>query len=638
VDFLSTKEVLEIFAEFSPKQVEWLDDSSCNVIFEEEVASQVIQDFAGADSELPEPWTLSKPITLGGGEAKQGKARRMKERTLRLELRLASEADRKDPGHSGHTDSVYYAHVKEQQALERERTELRRQQKRRRQSRLPPAVAEAEVQVVAPATGSQAPAIPTAPGCTLPGDAGAGAPLAAAATKAGEAPAASGTLRLGCRSALDPLLFLRASAGVAATGPSGGGGDAAAGAEAVPEAVPEAQRKSEDLRAALQRAESEYAAVLQPSQPEVAAASAPQGRLGRRTAPGAGVAAGRRRGREATPGRGPRERTPRGLRAGTPPPPAEGAEGARGRKRRPTEQEPRPVSEKAPPPRRIEALSEVEAFLAKTRIRCQRFALKSTFRGIMFGQQKKAGGKLQKAGGQEGPPEGKAKELPPWEQYFAANSHFTEKGQFMHTVAWEVEGRRILTIIPHPTRVDMDRLARAVQKPSAAIRQRKLKDIAAETGFPVFVCPPFGHPKDAQGMEPLMLIDSTVTELKQPLLFDCGTVGLSVPVSEFFRGTSAACIEGLSKAPPGPQPPRTAALTPAAPALAGTAAPLAAAAPTAATAAPPVVAAAPPAATSAPPAETAAPPAATVAPPAAALAVATAAAAPSQDEAMAEGC
>merc|ERR1712232_805715 len=140
-----------------------------------------------------------------------------------------------------------------------------------------------------------------------------------------------------------------------------------------------------------------------------------------------------------------------------------------------------------------------------------------------------------------------SKDLPPWEQYFQFNNQFIRHGQFMHTVAWETEGRQILTVVPHPTRVDIDTVARAVQQPKASLKQRKLKDIAKDTGFPVFVCPPFGHPKDSEGRDPVLLVDSAITEFKRPLLFDCGSVGLSVPVSEFFRSTGAACIEGLGR-------------------------------------------------------------------------------------------
>merc|ERR1712151_802354 len=115
----------------------------------------------------------------------------------------------------------------------------------------------------------------------------------------------------------------------------------------------------------------------------------------------------------------------------------------------------------------------------------------------------------------------------------------------MHTVAWEAEGRRVLAVVPHPKRVSIDHLARATQVKQP--KQRKLKDIEKETGFPTFVCPPFGHPKDAQGRAPLLLVDSSVMELKRPLLFDCGFVGLSVMPHEFVSMTRAVCVEGLAE-------------------------------------------------------------------------------------------
>lgn len=259
------------------------------------------------------------------------------------------------------------------------------------------------------------------------------------------------------------------------------------------------------------------------------------------------------------------------------------------------EQEPRTVSTAGPPLRKVRAFPGIEAFLSKHHVRCQRFGIQRTFRSIKYREQKQKNPRAQPFAGKPlkevpmkveaateptagvqpevsqevaakpaGPKaisamqivpaekagsvvEGEDAELPPWEQYFKLNNHFVRQGHFMHTVAWEANGRRILTVIPHPTRVDVDRLARAVKEPRSAVKQRKLKDISKETGFAVFVCPPFGHSKDAQGREPLLLIDSMVAEFKKPLLFDCGSVGLSVPVSEFFRSTGAACIEGLGK-------------------------------------------------------------------------------------------
>merc|ERR1711972_511826 len=137
------------------------------------------------------------------------------------------------------------------------------------------------------------------------------------------------------------------------------------------------------------------------------------------------------------------------------------------------------------------------------------------------------------------------KQLSPWEEYFRVNSNFIRQGHFMHTVAWEAEGRRVLAVVPHPKRVSLDHLARATQVKQP--KQRKLKDIEKETGFPTFVCPPFGHPKDVQDRAPLLLVDSSVMELKRPLLFDCGFVGLSVMPQEFVSIARASCVEGLAK-------------------------------------------------------------------------------------------
>ncbi|CAE7466064.1 ncbp3 [Symbiodinium natans] len=135
VDFLSNKEVLEVFAAWQPKQVEWLDDSSCNLVFEAEDSVQKAKQELAAPGQISEEiWVKTKPISVGKQkDAKKGKARRGGLKELCFQLRVATEADRKDPGHSGHTDSVYYAHVKEQQALEKQATELRRMKKRQRQ-------------------------------------------------------------------------------------------------------------------------------------------------------------------------------------------------------------------------------------------------------------------------------------------------------------------------------------------------------------------------------------------------------------------------------------------------------------------------------------------------------------------------
>eukprot|EP00930_Biecheleria_cincta_P027270 TRINITY_DN19153_c0_g1_i1.p1 TRINITY_DN19153_c0_g1~~TRINITY_DN19153_c0_g1_i1.p1 ORF type:complete len:620 (-),score=114.13 TRINITY_DN19153_c0_g1_i1:314-2173(-) len=557
VDFLATKEVLEVFNAWQPAEVEWLDDSSCNVVFgSEETAQQVVQELA-LSAQLTandDPWTRTKPLSVGRQqELKTGKPRRGAAlRQFCLQLRTANEADRKDPTHSGHTDSVYYAHVKEQQALQAQErqarqanNEMRRLKKRQRQYRIPPK----EESTVQAASGTQS---GEANSASLPSTAEPDSEM----TSATPAPSAAAlSARLGTRGLLDPLLFMRAPAAV---NPD---------SDAQCDSANTTDRKDDDLRSALKRAEAEYAAVLpacsaSASSATSATANAKRGRDSRTC--------------ERTPGRGQ-------VRAGTP---GRGqvraaATDQRGKKRRPVEQEPREVTERAAPQRKPELFPEVDSFLRQHKVQCRRYVLQRTFRGIKFGQQqterKRAEKEKQKleACSQAAQPQADAnskadsqamevsvapvskdavkgktaqEELPPWEQYLKVNSFFASRGQFVHTVAWQAEDRRVLTVIPHPLRTDVDVLARAVQKPAKAIRQCKLKDIAKDTGLPVFVCLPIGHPKDSKDRPPILLVDSSVMEMKRPLLFDCGSTGLCIPVSEFLRATGASCVEGLAVA------------------------------------------------------------------------------------------
>jgi len=501
VDFLSNKEVLEIFSKWQPQAVEWLDDSSCNVVLaSEEVLQRAFDELKTEDQHgMQEPWMKSKKLSIGGAQQaqKQAKARRGALKELCLQLRPANEADRKDPTHSGHTDSVYYEHVKEKQEIEKQEKaslDLRRQKKRQRM-RTPKETDAVASQAAGEAEGTEA-------------------PNSAEKNTGTDTPAQS---RLGFRGLLDPLLFMRAPG---------------AGQEENKENGNAVQRKDEDLREALKRAEAEYAAIL-PGTEQAGGSSS--------SAPGRQTGQAPRRGREGTPGRGS------GARARTPGrgPGQEGAQ-QRGKKRRPVEQEPRPVSEAAPPQRQPEAHHQVEAFLKENNVRCRRYALHRTFRAIVYGQTKSK----KDTGGQAGESGtgGKAEELPPWEQYLQVNTFFSSRGQFLHTVAWQADDRRILAVVPHPSRVDVSKLARAIQKPESSVKQCKLKDLSKDSGFPVFVCPPVGHPKDAQGRLPVLLVDSSVVELKRPVLFDCGTTGICLPVSEFLRSTGAACVEGLAKA------------------------------------------------------------------------------------------
>jgi len=356
----------------------------------------------------------------------------------------------------------------------------------------------------------------------------AGASSSETVPQAGAAAAVEQAPRLGRRGLLDPLLFLCAP---------GNAVDKANGTHA---AGPGA---GEDLKAVLQKAEAEYAAI--PGLLTGAGQSQPPVQRGRQPHRGRAGGSGDAGSRQGSLGR---EQRGRGR---TPPRGREATQQPRGKKRRPVSQEPRPVSTAAPPPRKVQAFAQVEDFLKETGMRCQKFALQATFRAIKFGQQQKkkaeakAPSALPQVNGAASKPQ-----LSPWEEYFRANNHFIRRGQFMAVVAWDVHGRRVLAIVPHEKWVSKHHLARAVQKPESAIVQCKLKDLEKETGFTTFVCPPIGHPKDKEGRLPLLLVDSTVTELKKPLLFDCGTVGLSIMPNEFVSLARATCVEGLAKDPP----------------------------------------------------------------------------------------
>lgn len=541
VDFLSQNEVLEIFHGLRASNIEWLDDSSCNVLLEEGAdAPDVIRQLS--PDEIPDdshPWSTTKPITVGNAVGL--KQKRAKPRTVQLEVRLATEADSKNVGHSGHTDSVFYALNKEKQALLKAASETRREKKRQRQRSRPPLARAGEVDKPgASVVVSESPFTTVAPGteAKLFGSTASESPFAAAPLS-GTAPAGGAEIgplasRLGAGGLLDPLLFLRAPGTTAANG-----GDAMATGTSGDSTIPPAG----DLASMLQRAESEYAAVPLAGMQNAAAQAAAQSK---------------QRGRASTPGRG-------SMRDGSL---------RRGQKRRPLNDAPQEVARGAPPPRRPEALAQVEEFLKKNRVRCQRLALHRTFRMVLYAKNKKKAASAEKAAepGAKGvdaqvsevmapaakvaallgslPNKTNLLNLPPWDQYLRINGHFSRRGAFMHTVAWEAHGKRVLAIVPHPLHCNVEVLAKAAGLQVQDLKRRSLKKIADDTSFPVFVCPPFGHPKDKAGNEPLLLVDSSVTELKKPLLFDCGAVGLCLQASELLRSTKASCVEGLAKAPP----------------------------------------------------------------------------------------
>ncbi|GAQ89682.1 hypothetical protein KFL_005500050 [Klebsormidium nitens] len=67
-DTLSTKDVLRYFTGYGPSFVEWINDSSCNIVFEDEFAAKRAlltigtQEPGSANEALPAPWYAGKPF------------------------------------------------------------------------------------------------------------------------------------------------------------------------------------------------------------------------------------------------------------------------------------------------------------------------------------------------------------------------------------------------------------------------------------------------------------------------------------------------------------------------------------------------------------------------------------------------
>ena len=57
---MSTKECLQYFGEYGPKNVEWIDDSSCNVVFRDDTSAKRAI------------FGMGKPIPTGSAPEQQG--------------------------------------------------------------------------------------------------------------------------------------------------------------------------------------------------------------------------------------------------------------------------------------------------------------------------------------------------------------------------------------------------------------------------------------------------------------------------------------------------------------------------------------------------------------------------------------
>ncbi|KAL4445525.1 hypothetical protein ABPG74_004599 [Tetrahymena malaccensis] len=114
VDFLSTQDIMSYFSRFNPEKIEWLNDSSCNVVFpSEELVEQAVQSLSLTiqnDPNLSEEWKKGIPY---------------KERNIEFSLyfRIATTKDVKGEQISG-KESQYYKYIRQKtqdQRLQRQK-------------------------------------------------------------------------------------------------------------------------------------------------------------------------------------------------------------------------------------------------------------------------------------------------------------------------------------------------------------------------------------------------------------------------------------------------------------------------------------------------------------------------------------
>lgn len=122
---------------------------------------------------------------------------------------------------------------------------------------------------------------------------------------------------------------------------------------------------------------------------------------------------------------------------------------------------------------------------------------------------------------------------------------------------WRCAGELVLVCVPRTStygKVDLDRLARAVQKPKEQIQMCKLKEVQKLTNFPLFVALPFGVPVEKGKPPAPVLADSQLLDLRPgtDLFFDCGTVGIRMRPEEFTRAVRPSYVELCEEAAPAP--------------------------------------------------------------------------------------
>ncbi|XP_031563282.1 nuclear cap-binding protein subunit 3-like [Actinia tenebrosa] len=99
IDNMSTKDVFNYFEEYGPESIEWIDDASCNVVWEDEHSAARALDSMGKSLNSSEPGNENSVLQWKAGPlCKKAKGR--------LLLRFATKKDKKQPGAAKR--SMYY--------------------------------------------------------------------------------------------------------------------------------------------------------------------------------------------------------------------------------------------------------------------------------------------------------------------------------------------------------------------------------------------------------------------------------------------------------------------------------------------------------------------------------------------------
>lgn len=97
VDFLTTATLSSVFSRFPPKKIEWLDDASCNIVFDSAETTDTV--YKKMTRPIPDStWRRSPDICIDNQEPRYIEIRRC----------TVGSNDKKNVAHHGKTDSAFY--------------------------------------------------------------------------------------------------------------------------------------------------------------------------------------------------------------------------------------------------------------------------------------------------------------------------------------------------------------------------------------------------------------------------------------------------------------------------------------------------------------------------------------------------